>query len=144
MPHCQSYLHTLRDLGYRITPQRELIIEALAHSGQHVTADEIYTQVHGRSRAINVATVYRTLDLLVENGLACRVGLEDGCVVYAAVDHGSHIHLTCRSCGMVIDAEPTMLTPLADQLQREHDFTADLQHLSLIGLCKNCRSKRPT
>jgi len=144
MPHCQSYLQTLREVGYRITPQREMIIEALAHSGQHVTAEEIYTQVQGRSRAINVATVYRTLDLLVENGLACRAGLEDSCVVYAAVDHGPHIHLTCRSCGLVIDANPAMLAPLADQLDREHNFTADLQHLSLVGLCADCRSKRRT
>ena len=76
MPHCQGYLQTLRELGYRITPQREMIIEALARSGQHVMAEEIYTRVRGRSQAINVARVYRTLDLLVENGLACRAGLD--------------------------------------------------------------------
>jgi len=143
MPHCQSYIQTLRELGYRITPQRELIIEALAHSGQHVTAEEIYTQVHERNRAINVATVYRTLDLLVENGLACRAGLEDGCVVYAAVDHGPHIHLTCRSCGQESSADPALLYPLAEQLFREYYFTADLGHLSLVGLCTDCRSKYP-
>ena len=72
MPHCQGYLRTLRELGCRITPQREMIVEALAHSGQHVMAEEIYTRVRGRSQAINVARVYRTLDLLVENGLDPR------------------------------------------------------------------------
>src|SRR3972149_6069061 len=116
MPHCQSYIQTLRELGYRIPPQRELIIEARAHSAQHATAEEIYTQVHGSSRAINVATVYRTLDLLVENGLACRAGEEDGCVVYPTIDHGPHIHLTCRSCGRESSADPTLLSPLAEQL----------------------------
>ena len=65
MPHCQSYLQTLRKRGYRITPQREMIIEALAHSDHHVTAEQLYTQVHDRSRAVNLASVYRTLDLLV-------------------------------------------------------------------------------
>ena len=143
MPHCQSYIQTLRELGFRITPQRELIIEALAHSGQHVTVEKIYAQVHGRSRAINVATVYRTLDLLVETGLACRAGLEDGCVVYAAVDHGPHIHLTCRSCGQESSADPALLYPLAEQLFREYYFMADLKHLSLVGLCAACRSKYP-
>ncbi len=97
MPHCQTYIKSLRNLGYRITPQREMIIEALAHSSHHMTAEEIYAQVHERTRAVNIATIYRTLDLLVEQGMASRAGLQDGRVVYAASNHGSHLHLVCRA-----------------------------------------------
>jgi Fur family ferric uptake transcriptional regulator len=140
MPHCQAYINALRDLGYRITPQREMIIEALAHSPHHVTAEEIYAQVHERTRAVNIATIYRTLDLLVEQGMASRAGLQDGRIVYAAANHGPHLHLICRGCGCAIDASQEVLASLERQLRQEYGFAADLQHLTIAGLCSSCRS----
>jgi Fur family transcriptional regulator, ferric uptake regulator len=141
MPHCQTYINALRNLGYRITPQREMIVEALAHSPQHVTAEEIYAQVHERSRAVNIATIYRTLDLLVERGMACRAGLQDGRVVYAASNHGPHLHLVCRACGGSIDASQEALSFLDGQLKQQYGFAADLQHMTLAGLCSACLSQ---
>lgn len=139
MPHCQSYLQDLRKQGYRITPQREMIVEALAHSARHVTAEEIYEQVRRRTRAVNIATVYRTLDLLVEKGMACRAGLQEGTILYAPASHGTHLHLVCRCCGKTIDADQQMLTPLDDQLRQRYGFAADLQHLTFLGLCPDCQ-----
>ncbi len=141
MPHCQTYINALRNLGYRITPQREMIVEALAHSPHHVTAEEIYGQVHARARAVNIATIYRTLDLLVEHGLASRAGLQDGRVVYAASNHGPHLHLVCRACGSVIDASQEMLSSLEGQIRQRYEFAADLQHLTIAGLCNSCQSQ---
>ena len=141
MPHCQSYIESLQKLGYRITPQREMIIEALAHSPHHVTAEEIYEQVRTRSRAVNIATVYRTLDLLVDEGIAHRAGLKDGIVVYATADHGPHIHLICRGCGSVINADQALVLPLDKRLRRQYQFSPDLQHLTIAGLCADCQLK---
>ncbi|MCJ7717374.1 MAG: transcriptional repressor, partial [Anaerolineales bacterium] len=62
MTHCQTIIDNLRQRGYRITPQREMIIEAIAHSPQHITAEEISEKLQEHTRAINIATVYRTLD----------------------------------------------------------------------------------
>ena len=138
MPHCQTYIKSLRDLGYRITPQREMIVEALAHSPHHMTAEEVYDQVHERARAVNIATIYRTLDLLVEHGMASRAGLQDGRVVYAASNHGSHLHLVCRMCGNAINASQEVLTSLERQLRQQYGFAADLQHLTIAGLCSAC------
>ena len=138
MPHCHTYINALRNLGYRITPQREMIIEALAHSPHHVTAEEIYAQVHERARAVNIATIYRTLDLLVEQGIASRAGLIDGRVVYAASNHGPHLHLVCRACGSAINASQEMLLTLERQLRQQYGFSADLQHLTIAGLCSSC------
>ncbi len=70
MSHCHTIIAVLRERGYRITPQREMVVEVIAHNGRHMTADEVLTEVRKRTRAVNVATVYRTLDLLVEEGLA--------------------------------------------------------------------------
>lgn len=141
MPHCQTYINALRNLGYRITPQREMIVEALAHSPHHMTAEEIYAQVHERARAVNIATIYRTLDLLVEHGMASRAGLQDGRVVYAAANHGPHLHLVCRSCGCTIDASQEMLSSLEGQIRQRYEFAADLHHLTIAGLCSSCQSQ---
>jgi Fur family ferric uptake transcriptional regulator len=141
MTHCHTLLQSLRTMGYRITPQREMIVEAIAHANGHVTAEEIYAQVKERTRYVNLATVYRTLELLVEKGLSSRADLWDGRVVYATLLHGPHIHLVCRQCGGISLADSNLLEELGEQLSTQYDFTADLGHLSIIGVCANCREK---
>jgi Fur family ferric uptake transcriptional regulator len=105
MPHCDTFIQTLRQRGYRVTPQREMIVEIVAHSGRHMSAEEVFKEVQARTRAINVATVYRTLELLVEEGLVSRADLRDGRVIYATARHGPHVHLVCRHCGGITDAD---------------------------------------
>jgi Fur family ferric uptake transcriptional regulator len=139
MTHCQSIIQLLRQRGYRITPQREMIIEAIAHSEKHMTAEQIFAEMGKRTQAANIATVYRTLEMLWEEGLACRNDLGEGVIVYAALEHGPHIHLVCRQCQRVIDANPASLAPLDELFRRQHNFEADLGHLSIFGLCRDCQ-----
>jgi Fur family transcriptional regulator, ferric uptake regulator len=139
MSPCQTYIETLRSRGFRITPQREMIVEAIAHQGNHINADEVFARIQERTHAVNIATVYRTLDLLVEQGLASRIDLEEGQVVYATHQHGSHIHLVCRQCSQVIDADQNLLLSLNEQLTAEYQFAADVQHISVLGLCSDCQ-----
>jgi len=139
MSHCHTLLADLRQKGYRITPQREMIIQAIAHTSNHMTAEEIYAEVQTRTQALNLATIYRTLDMLVDEALATRVDLGEGQVFYATVKHGPHIHLVCRGCGQIFDADPQILTPIEDQLQTKHSFAADLNHISIFGLCSHCK-----
>ncbi len=141
MSPCQTFIDTLRSRGYRITPQREMIIEAIAHAGSHVDAEDVYARIRQRTSSVNIATVYRTLDLLVEQGLASQIDLGEGRVTYATFQHGAHIHLVCRQCGQVTDANQDLLSTLNQQLQAEYQFAADLQHISVLGLCKDCQSK---
>lgn len=141
MSPCQTFIDALRARGYRITPQREMIIEAVAHAGHHINAEEIFNHIQQHSHAVNIATVYRTLDLLVEQGLASQIDLGEGRVIYATLQHGPHIHLVCKHCGRVIDADQDMLSVLNRQLQAEYHFAADLNHISMIGLCKDCQKE---
>jgi Fur family ferric uptake transcriptional regulator len=141
MSPCQTFVEALRSHGYRITPQREMIIEAIAHNGHHIDAEAIYELIQERSHAVNIATVYRTLDLLGELGLASRIDLGKGRVIYATFQHGPHIHLVCRQCGQVADANQDLLSTLNQQLQARYQFAADLQHISILGLCENCQAK---
>ena len=134
-----SLLQQLRQLGYRITPQREMIVDALAKAGDHVTAEEIFEVVKDRSSAVNIATVYRTLDTLVAEGLVCRTSLHGGQAVYVTQSHGAHIHLICRSCGAVIAVAEDVVLPLVEELENQHQFIADVQHLSILGTCVPCQ-----
>jgi Fur family ferric uptake transcriptional regulator len=139
MPHCQTLITDLRQKGYRITPQREIIIQAIAHSSSHMTAEDIFAEVQTRTQALNLATVYRTLDMLVEEGLVTGTDLGEGKSIFATVNHGPHIHLVCRGCGQIIDANPILLDPIKDHLQGEHNFKPDLNHISIFGLCSLCK-----
>jgi Fur family ferric uptake transcriptional regulator len=141
MSPCLTLIEELRQRGYRLTPQREMVVEAVAHAGRHVTAEEIFEQVQSRTRAVNIATVYRTLDLLVELGMASRADLGDGKVTYAPLDHGPHCHLVCRACGKEIEAECDLLAPLEKQFRAQYGFAADLHHFALSGLCADCQSQ---
>jgi Fur family ferric uptake transcriptional regulator len=131
----------LRKRGYRITPQREMIIETVAQSDHHISAEEILEKLHEHTRAINIATVYRTLDMLCEEGLAHRNDLIEGKMVYASIEHGPHIHLVCRKCKQIFDAEPNILEMLGKELVFKHGFTADLGHLTIFGICEECCEK---
>lgn len=137
MNDTQTIIETLRERRFRITPQREMIIDALLSNGPHLTAEEVYEQVQTRTRAVNIATVYRTLDMLVAQGIACRTDMGEQ-VIYAPAEHGPHIHLVCRHCSYVFDADAAVLANLAEQLENDHGFTADLQHISLFGTCAGC------
>jgi Fur family ferric uptake transcriptional regulator len=138
MSDTEAIIETLRQRQFRITPQREMIIDALLSEGQHLTAEAVYAQVQTRTSAVNIATIYRTLDMLVEQGIASRTDL-GGQMIYAPAKHGSHIHLVCRHCNYVIDADAAVLTALNEQLQRDYGFTADLGHISLFGVCAGCQ-----
>ncbi len=138
---CPTLIAELRSRGFRLTPQREMIVRAVAHAGRHVTAEEVFEQVRAHTQAINLATVYRTLDLLVELGMASRADLGDGRVTYAPLDHGPHCHLVCRVCGKEIEAGCDLLAPLEEQFRARYGFAADLRHLALSGLCADCQSQ---
>ena len=136
----QTIESTLRQRGYRMTPQREMIMETLFHANQHLTAEQIFEELQARTRALNIATVYRTLDLLVDEGLASRNDLGEDRIYYAASQHGPHIHLVCRQCGSVNESDHALLEPLGEMLMREYHFFADLGHLSIFGLCQDCHA----
>lgn len=141
MTHCHTYIQALRNHGYRITPQREMIIETLAHGDVHMSAEDVYQKVIQRSKAINLATIYRTLDLLVENGFATRFVAADGKLMYATEKHGTHLHLTCRICGNSYQAAADLLMPLIQQIEATTGFKTDYEHIALSGVCKNCLDK---
>lgn len=127
----------LRGSGYRLTPQRELILAAVDALG-HATPDEVLTEVRKNSSAVNVSTVYRTLEVLEELGLIRHTHLSDRAPTYHSVSDHEHFHLVCRGCGRVTSIDAAVAAEFAALLERQHDFVADLGHLAVHGHCRDC------
>jgi Fur family transcriptional regulator, ferric uptake regulator len=128
---------TLRERGYRLTPQRELILDAVDTLG-HATPDEVLAEVRKHSEALNVSTVYRTLEVLEELGLVRHAHLSDRAPTYHSVRDHEHFHLKCRNCHRVISVDPEVLEPLLARLRADHAFEADVGHLTVFGTCQEC------
>jgi Fur family ferric uptake transcriptional regulator len=124
----------LRESGYRLTPQRELILEAVERLG-HATPDEVLAEVRKQSTAVNASTVYRTLEVLEELGLIRHAHLSDRAPTYHSTSEHEHFHLVCRNCHKVISVDPDVLTPVSDRLVADHGFTIDVGHLTVFGTC---------
>jgi Fur family ferric uptake transcriptional regulator len=135
----EQWRERLREKGYRLTPQRELVLAAVEELG-HATPDEVLTKVHQRSGAVNISTVYRTLELLEELGLVRHTHLTDRAPTYHSRSGEEHVHLVCRGCGTVLEAHMDEFESLSESLRANHGFDADVGHLTVFGTCGDCRS----
>ncbi|MEP7089230.1 MAG: Fur family transcriptional regulator [Nocardioidaceae bacterium] len=129
---------TLRASGYRLTPQRELVLAAVERLG-HATPDEVLTAVREDSQAVNVSTVYRTLELLEELGLVSHAHISDRAPTYHSTASPAHVHLVCRECHTITEVAPELVEPLTGTLSERYDFTTDVGHLTIFGTCGSCR-----
>lgn len=139
MKHSDNIVQKVSEQGYRLTPQRLMILAAINSSDDHISAEEIYAQVVARYPYVNISTVYRTLELLKGLGLVTETDLGEGRVRYHPVDKGHHHHLVCQECGAIIDLDESVLAPLKSLLLQEYGFVADLKHLAIFGHHLNCR-----
>jgi len=128
----------LTEQGYRLTPQRIMILLAIENSDDHISAEEIHAQIVAKYPHINISTVYRTLELLKRLGLVTETDLGGGRVRYHPAVKGRHHHLVCQECGAIIDLDESLFSPLKSALLREYKFSADLRHLAIFGRCVNC------
>ena len=127
----------LRALGYRLTPQRQLVLEAVDALG-HATPEEIAARVRQTARGVNISTVYRTLDLLEELGLVTHAHLGHGAPTYHVAGSQTHLHLVCHACGTVAEESAAVVDELARRVAARHGFVLDTGHLAISGLCARC------
>ena len=135
----EGVVQRLRDRGYRITPQRRLVLEAVASADQHISAEEIYVHARSRYPLVNKSTVYRALKLLKELGLVTETDLGDGRVRYHFGAKGHHHHLVCLKCGAVMELDQALLVPLETALRQNYRFQPQMNHLAIFGYCAQCQ-----
>ncbi|MGP3953173.1 Fur family transcriptional regulator [Streptomyces sp. 7N604] len=133
----------LRRRGYRLTPQRQLVLEAVDKL-EHATPDAILTEVRRTAGGVNISTVYRTLELLEELGLVSHAHLGHGAPTYHLADRHHHLHLVCRDCSDVIEADASVASGFTDQLRESFGFDTDLKHFAIFGRCRDCTVKKAT
>ncbi|HEY49505.1 MAG TPA: transcriptional repressor [Dehalococcoidia bacterium] len=136
---------TLRREGYKLTPQRRAVLNAIADSHDHLTPADIYDKVRQEHPGIGLVTVYRTLDILDKLGLICEVHSGGNCRSYLMrrpQEH--HHHLICSECGAVADFTECDFSELEHRLSRDTGFEIEGHLLEFSGRCHNCRKATPS
>ena len=127
----------LRSRGYRMTPQRLAILQAL-HDGGHLSPAQIFERV--QQTGITETTVYRTLEFLAGNGILLVADRGNGHLAYE-LSGESHHHIICRTCGAQMEVDPTLITGAISQMEKETGFRLNAGHLTFFGLCPECTPK---
>jgi Fur family ferric uptake transcriptional regulator len=130
---------TLQKKGFKLTPQRRLIVDIIHNAEAHLTAEEIISSVQTRMPGVNKSTIYRTLELLEEAGCVYKSEMDDQSIYHHA-EEGHHHHLVCRKCGQTVDCNEHLFAPVEKALVGKYSFRADFKHVVISGLCKGCNS----
>ena len=132
----------IAERGLKATRQRDVIVDAFFSEPGHLSVEELVEKARRRDPSIGAATVYRTMKILAEAGLASVRHFEGGQTRYeAALDRHHHDHLICTSCHNIFEFENERIEELQESVAAEHGFTVTHHKLELYGLCKNCRQR---
>ncbi len=131
--------------GLRSTDQRKLIVETFFRAENHVSIEELLAQVREKDPRVGYATVYRTLKLLTECGVANERRFGDGLTRYELADDVTHHdHLICIECGDIVEFEEQRIEELQEGVARRHGYELRSHKHELYGVCPRCRGKRRT
>ncbi len=132
---------TLRQNGYKLTPQRRVVIQAIASNQEHLTPTAIYEKVHQHQPNIGLVTIYRTLEILAKLKLICELHAGDSCRSYTISAPGHHHHLICSNCDKVVNLPSRELEEAQQSLSKQTGFRIDSHLLEFSGLCQVCQKE---
>jgi Fur family transcriptional regulator, ferric uptake regulator len=135
-----SCLDILKEKGLKLTPQRRMIVDIIHDRCEHLTAEDIISQVQTRMPGVNKSTIYRTLEILEQTGCVFK-SESDNHFIYHPAEEGHHHHLTCQKCGKTIDCPENLFIPVEKALENKYGFQANFKHVVITGLCKTCRKQ---
>lgn len=132
----------LRHHGYKVTPQRRMIIDEIINTHEHQTPAAIHERVQIEHPGIGLVTIYRTLEILEECGLICETHAGHSCRSYLLRESfAHHHHLICSDCGKVVDFTDCGLNELESKLKEKSGFKINGHLLEFIGQCGDCAVK---
>lgn len=134
----QTYSRILREAGYRVTEQREVILDAVCLGGGHSTLKEIFVRAQHTIPSLDVSSVYRALKLFSELGLVLVGVNSSGEDVYEIPQTNPHHHLICRDCGEEHEIDHNLVEAFYTELHRRYGFTTTSDHIVLFGRCGGC------
>ena len=139
VPEYERFVSFIRQRGLRLTPERLALFDEMYSQHAHIDAEQLLAAMKERGLKTSRATVYRSLDLLVECGLVRKHRLGGSRHVYEHVHIGlRHDHLVCRVCGRVVEFVSPGIEALQTEICRAHEFEPQLHSLQIQGVCKAC------
>lgn len=133
----------LRESDLRFTPQRQVILDVFLRSEGHIEADDLFLEIQKIDSSIGIATVYRTLNLFVECGLARENVLGGGQKSFEKLyRQGHHDHLICLQCRKIVEFEHPLIEKYQLEICRAYGFTLNQHQMEIYGTCSNCQKKR--
>ena len=139
MINSDKSVEILRQQGYRLTPQRLLVLSIVADGGDHMGVDEVFRRAKESYPYLDIATVYRTLNLFKRLGVVTEVAIGDRLHYEATDPSGRHHHMVCRDCHGAFNLSPHYLEEFRATLMDEFGFEPDLEHFAITGTCATCR-----
>jgi Fur family ferric uptake transcriptional regulator len=137
------FLEHIQSAGLRRTGQRDLILETFLRTEEHLTSEDLHALVHKADPSVGLTTVYRTLKLLTEAGLAREVGFGDGKTYYEHhYNHEHHDHMICTECGKVIEFFSPEIEELQDEMASNFGFRPTHHSLRMWGVCAECQAAK--
>jgi len=128
--------------GLKSTRQRDIVLDAFLASDRHMSTEELYLKVRAKNPTIGYATVYRTLKLFAESGIAREIHFGDGQARYEPAAEGEHHdHLICTRCGAVQEFENEAIERLQQEVADQFGFQVETHKLELYGICAKCRRR---
>jgi Fur family ferric uptake transcriptional regulator len=136
----EIFLEHIQSSGLRRTAQRDLILEIFLETEEHLTSEDLYWLVQKKDPSVGHTTVYRTLKLLTEAGLAREVRFGDGKTYYEHhYNHEHHDHMICTACGKVIEFFSAEIEEMQDQAAARFGFRPTHHSLRMWGVCAECQ-----
>ena len=133
----------LKEKGLLYSKQREQILAAFIKTRNHPTVDDLYNSVKKKHPKIGLATVYRTMKVICDCGLASEVDFADGVSRFERkYRHQHHHHLVCIKCGKVIEVTSNQIESLQKKLAKQHNFASTRDTMKIFGLCSKCKNKQ--
>ncbi len=133
----------LKRVGLKQTGQRDLILRAFLDTREHLSTDELYRLVKKKDSAIGFTTVYRTMKLLVECGLASEVVFNDGVTRYEAqYGRRNHHHMVCTECGSSVEFFSPEIEVIEQEIGRKHHYLTTRHSFQIYGICEGCQKSR--
>src|SRR5437016_1494648 len=139
-PEMQVFMEYLQDRKLKLTPHRQLILDIFLANEGHRSVEDIYRVVREDDPRIGYTTVYRTMKLLLDSGLAREIDLADGITRYEHLyNHQHHDHMICMQCGTSIEFYNADIEAVQDAASDQLGFKVLDHRLQIYGLCKSCR-----
>ena len=136
----QIFRQFISSKGLKTTRQRDVILDAFLSSDRHMSIEDLYLKLRVKNPRIGYATVYRTLKLFAESGIAREIQFGDGQTRYEHVAEGEHHdHLVCTRCGAIIEFENETIEKLQSEVADSYGFLIETHKLELYGICAKCR-----